>query len=168
MKVYTDPKYGTIRGFYSEGNVYLCAKDIEVHIPNKNTDAHRKKSVHRILRSSITQNNKVRPMTYIPEIDLPSYLGSFYTSNIEEISNWIYGSIIPFFKEQEKDTITAQPVPSSEEKLYVNPDSVIKILEQLKEENFKRKKLEEEIEKKKRIVTLLYQEFVCGGEQKNA
>ena len=147
MQIFNNSEFGELGLIIIDGKEYFpataCAKMLGYKSPQDAILQHCKGSVkHRVLTKGGEQDVK-----FIPEGDLYRLIVKSKLPSAEKFERWIFDEVIPTIRKH-----NAYLTDSMIEEVLMNPDTIIKLATQLKEERIKTKALETKIQEQKPMV----------------
>ena len=147
LKIFDNPKFGSVRTLEKDGEVMFCAKDVAVSLgykdPNNAIKAHCKRA-HKI---EAPTNGGVQRLLFISEGDVYRLIVHSRLPNAEEFEEWILNELIPSICNH------VTHMSSDEiEKLLLTPDTIIRLATDLKAEREQRLLLEKKVAEQERLI----------------
>ncbi len=154
LKIFENEKFGRIRSVMVDNEPYFVGKDIAEALGYKNTRDALNKHVDSDDKRIIQRSQIATIENYIPKAEIPTR--GFTFINESGIYALIFGSKMPDAKDF-KHWVTNEVLPSIRkhgaymtdqkiEDIILNPDTVIKLAQELKTEREEKKKLAEKVE----------------------
>lgn len=141
LQVFDNPIFGTVRTLEEDGQILFCGKDVCTALgyanPSKAMGDHCKGVTKRYTPTSGGEQE----MTFIPESDLYRLVFGSKLPNAEKFTDWVTDEVLPTIRKH-----GAYMTPETLQAAILNPDTMIQLCQQLKEEQEKRKALEAERE----------------------
>lgn len=139
LMVFQNQEFGEVRSVMIEGEPWFVSKDIASILGYKDTSGALKKHVleEDKLSRHFDDSGQNRNMYIINESGLYSLILSSKLPNARKFKKWVTGEVLPSIRKH-----GAYLTPDKVEEVLLNPDTVIKIAQNLKEEQEKRKQLE--------------------------
>lgn len=141
IKIFESSEFGKVRTAEVDGKTFFCGNDIATALGYKQpADAIRNhcKGVYEI---STPTNSGVQPMKYITEGDVYRLITHSKLPTAEKFERWVFDEVLP--------SIRKHGAYMTEEALHraiTEPDFLIQLATELKQEQEKRKELESKIE----------------------
>lgn len=147
VEVFKNEEFGEVRTLVEGDRVLFCASDVAKALGYAN--AH--DAIVRHCRASVKRttpvSGKIQEINFIPEGDVYRLIIRSKLPSAEKFERWVFDEVLPTIRIH-----GAYMTPETIEKVLLTPDFVIKLAQQLKEEQEMRKKLEEKIETDKPLV----------------
>lgn len=157
IQMFNNEVFGNIRVLEENGNVLFCGMDVATALgyskPRNAISAHCPHALKRGVRVETGKKADGTPaiqyieMSFIPEPDLYRLTFGSKLPTAEQFTDWVTEEILPSVRKH-----GAYMTPETIEKVLTNPDFIIGLATQLKEEQEKRKQLEAQIEQEKPLV----------------
>lgn len=142
MQVFQNPEFGEVRTLEENGNVFFCGSDVAKSLgygePHKAIARHCKGGMKR----PILTNGGMQEMLFIPESDLYRLVFGSKLPTAEKFTDWVTGEVLPSIRKH-----GAYMTPETLEQAILNPDTMIRLCTTLKEEQEKRRALEEQVQR---------------------
>lgn len=133
LQIFTDVEFGQIRTTEESGNVLFCGSDIAralgYAIPSKAVNTHCKG----VSKMEVPTNGGMQQMLFIPEGDLYRLIINSKLPSAEKFENWIFDEVLPSIRKH-----GAYLTDEKIEEVLTDPDTIIRLATQLKEERNKR------------------------------
>lgn len=149
LQIFNSPEFGAIRTIEKDGEPWFVGKDVATALGyEKPTDAVRKhtdmedRGISKMETPSGTQE-----MTIINESGLYSLVLSSKLPTAKKFKRWVTNEVIPSIRKH-----GAYMTPETLEKVLLSPDTLMQLAQNLKDEQEKRKALEQQIESQKPAV----------------
>lgn len=148
LAVFSSPDFGTVRTYLEpDGTILCCASDVAKALgyerPNNAIAAHCKGALK---RGTLT-NGGEQQLNFIPEGDVYRLIVSSKLPLAEKFEHWLFDEVVPSIRKH-----GMYATPQTLEKLITSPDFGIRLLQELKSEQEKRKVLEVEAEENKPLI----------------
>lgn len=140
LEIFNNPEFGQIRATEISGNPYFVGKDIAEALGYTNPQKAIRDHVDeedKTLNESFTVNGTMAVL--ISESGVYSLVFGSQLPKAKEFKHWVTSEVLPTIRKH-----GAYMTPDVLEKAILNPDSMIKILQALKDEQNKNKALEKE------------------------
>lgn len=139
MAIWTNEEFGDVRSVEIDGDPWFVGKDVAAALGYSNTkDALGRHVDPEDKRGSrFTTPSGEQEMTIINESGLYSLVMSSKLPGAKKFKRWITSEVIPSIRKH-----GAYMTPETVEELLMNPDTMIELLQRLKEEQVRRKELE--------------------------
>lgn len=157
IQMFNNEVFGNIRVLEENGNILFCGIDVATALgyskPRNAISAHcphaLKRGVEVVTGSKADGSPAIQKVElyFIPESDLYRLTFSSKLPTAEKFTDWVTEEILPSVRKH-----GAYMTPDTIEKVLTNPDFIIGLATQLKEEQEKRKQLEAQIEEEKPLV----------------
>ena len=153
IKIFENPEFGRIRTATDEsGKVLFCGKDVAEALGYKDTrhaiTAHCKGGV----KYPVLTNGGYQETTFISEGDVYRLITHSKLPSAERFESWVFDEVLPTIRKH-----GAYMTEQTLEKALASPDFLIQLATKLKDEQEKRKELENKIEQDKPLVTFANQ-----------
>ncbi len=136
LKIFKNPEFGQVRTIEEDGKIYFCGNDVAMALgyarPAKAIQDHCKG----VLKRDIPTNGGVQQMSVISEGDIYRLVVKSQMPYAERFESWIFDEIIP--------SIRKHGMYATDE-LINNPDLLIAVATQLKEERQARVQAEQKV-----------------------
>lgn len=141
LKIFENPKFGSVRTLEEDGKVLFCAKDVAVSLgykdPTNAIKTHCRWVVKRHLPHPQNPSKEIE-INFIPEGDIYRLAAKSELPRAEEFESWIFDEVIPSIRKH-----GAYMTPETIEKALLNPDTIIRLAMDIKAEREQRLLLEE-------------------------
>lgn len=141
LSVFNNSDFGTVRTLEENGVVLFCANDIAKALgytnPNKAVNDH----CRAITKRSTPISGKMQEINFIPEGDVYRLIVRSKLPTAERFERWVFDEVLPSIRKH-----GTYMTPDTIEKVLLNPDTLIKLATELKEERQKRVALESKVE----------------------
>ena len=149
LMIFNNPEFGEIRTIEEDGKVLFCAKDVATALGYKNTrDAINRHCKGVVKRDGVshttnqhgTTTEQTVEMAFIPEGDIYRLAAKSELPGAERFESWIFDEVLPSIRKH-----GAYMTPEALEKAVLNPDFLIRLAGELKQEQTRR--LQAELER---------------------
>lgn len=146
LQVFNNAAFGTVRAVEIDGEAWFVAKDVTDILGYENGS----RDVNRHVDEEDRQNyqngtfDSPRGMTVINESGLYALVLQSKLPKAKAFKRWVTSEVLPTIRKH-----GAYMTPETIEKVLLNPDTMIKLCTQLKEEQAKRREAERQIEEAK-------------------
>lgn len=149
VQVFENDEFGTIRTVEIEGEPWFVGKDVAEILGYKDTSDAIKKHVDNEdkLTRRFADSGQNRDMYIINESGLYSLIMSSKLSTAKKFKRWVTSEVLPAIRKH-----GAYMTPKTIEEVLLNPDTIIQLATNWKEEQEKRKVLEIETAQQKQII----------------
>lgn len=149
LQIFNSPEFGAIRTIEKDGEPWFVGKDVAGALGYSNTADAVQKHVDDDdrLTSQIAIAGQNRNIVIINESGLYSLVLSSKLPTAKKFKRWVTNEVIPSIRKH-----GAYMTPETLEAAILNPDTMIKLCTALKDEQEKRKALEQQIESQKPAV----------------
>ena len=149
MQLFKNQEFGEIRAVEINGEPWLVGKDVAIVLGYKNTRQAISSNVDEEDRGvhQIDTPSGVQEMTIINESGLYSLVISSKLPTAKKFKKWVTSEVLPSVRKH-----GAYMTPKTIDELLANPDLIIQLATQLKEERAERKRLEEENEVQRQTI----------------
>lgn len=141
LQIFKNDKFGEIRTADIDGKPYFMASDVAKSLgylrPNDAINQHCRATV----KHSTPISGKFQEVNFIPEGDVYRLIAHSKLPAAEQFETWIFDEVLPSIRKH-----GAYMTPEKIEEVLLNPDTIIKLATELKEEREKRLTLEEKVE----------------------
>ena len=150
LKVFNNSEFGRLEVLIIDGKEYFPATDVASKLgykdPHKSISQHTKKDgwVNHPVIDSLGRKQKKK---FIDEGNLYRLIVSSKLPEAEKFESWVFDEVLPTIRKH-----GAYMTPEAIEQALLNPDTIIQLATNLKEEQNKRKQVEKEIERQKPLV----------------
>ena len=144
IKIFENPAFGEIRTLTKDGELWFVGKDVAEALGYSNTKdalARHVEEDDKIRGSQIPTPSGSQTMTLINESGLYSLILSSKLPTAKQFKHWVTSEVIPSIRKH-----GAYMTPEKLEAAILNPDVMIQLCQNLKEEQDKRKALEAQAE----------------------
>lgn len=140
LQIFSNPQFGDIRTIEEDGKVIFCGSDIAKALgyarPNDAVSQHcRSTAKHRIA----TSQGNMAETNFIPEGDVYRLITHSKLPSAEQFERWVFDEVLPSIRKH-----GAYMTPETLEAAILNPDTMIRLLTELKDERGKREALQEQ------------------------
>ena len=143
LKIFKNPEFGEIRTIEEDGKVLFCGSDVAKALgysrPQDAISRHCRYSVKRRVPHPQSPNKTIE-MTFIPEGDIYRLSAKSELPEAERFESWIFDEVLPSIRKH-----GAYMTPETLESAILNPDTMIRLCTALKDEQDKRKALENKV-----------------------
>lgn len=143
LMIFKSPEFGEIRTIEEDGKVLFCGSDVAKALgyknPTKAIADHCKGTVERRTNDSLGRQQN---MKFIPEGDIYRLAAKSELPGADKFESWIFDEVLPSIRRH-----GAYMTPETLEAAILNPDTMIKLCTALKEEQDKRKALENRVKR---------------------
>lgn len=143
LQIFNSPDFGQIRTIERDGEPWFVGKDVAAALGYSNTADAVQKHVddEDKLTSQFAIAGQTRNIIIINESGLYSLVLSSKLPGAKQFKRWITSEVIPSVRKQ-----GAYMTPDKLEQVLLNPDTLMQLAQNLKEEQEKRKALQEQVE----------------------
>ena len=142
--IFNNPEFGEIRTIEEDGKVLFCGSDVAKALgyakPQNAIDRHCKGALKRGIPHPQSPDKTIE-MNFIPEGDIYRLAAKSELPGAERFESWIFDEVLPSIRKH-----GAYLTPETLEAAILNPDTMIRLCTALKDEQDKRKALEEKQE----------------------
>ena len=137
--VFQNQEFGEVRSMMIDSDIWFLGKDVASILEYSNTAKAIRDHVddEDKLTERIVLSGQNREVIFINESGLYSLILSSKLPNAKKFKKWVTGEVLPSIRKH-----GAYLTPDKVEEVLLNPDTIIKIAQNLKEEQEKRKQLE--------------------------
>lgn len=144
LMIFNNPEFGEIRTIEEDGKVLFCGSDVAKALgyakPQNAIDRHCKGALKRGIPHPQSPDKTIE-MNFIPEGDIYRLAAKSELPGAERFESWIFDEVLPSIRKH-----GAYLTPETLEAAILNPDTMIRLCTALKDEQDKRKVLEEKQE----------------------
>lgn len=144
LKIFEHPKFGEIRTITENGITLFCGSDVAKALgyakPQNAIAAHCKGALKRGIPHPQAPDKTIE-MNFIPEGDIYRLAAKSELPGADEFESWVFDEVLPSIRKH-----GAYMTPETLEAAILNPDTMIRLCTALKDEQDKRKALEEQAE----------------------
>lgn len=144
LKLFENPKFGQVRTVEINDKIYFVAADVAKSLgyakPQNAISMHCKGA----LKRSIPTNGGNQEMNVIPEGDIYRLAAKSELPGADEFESWIFDEVLPSIRKH-----GAYMTDDTIEKAILNPDFLIRLATELKDERALRYKMQDKIESDK-------------------
>lgn len=137
IKTYENKSFGAIRTIEENGKVLFCGSDVAnalgYAIPSKAVNTHCKG----VSKMEVPTNGGVQSLLFITEGDLYRLITHSKLPSAEKFEHWVFDEVLPSIRKH-----GAYMTPETLEAAILNPDTMIKLCQALKDEQAKNRELE--------------------------
>lgn len=149
VKVFQNDKFGNIRVVLISGKEHFVASDVAKALgyakPQNAISAHCKGA----LKQGVLTNGGMQEMLVIPEGDVYRLITHSKLPTAQQFERWVFDEVLPSIRKN-GTYMTDEMI----ENVLTDPDLIIKLATQLKNERAARQSLEEENQKKQEIIEM--------------
>lgn len=143
LQIFENSEFGQVRTVDVDGKTYFIASDIAkalgYAIPHKAVQTHCKG----VLKWNIPTNSGKQEMLIIPEGDIYRLVIKSQLPSAERFEKWVFDDVIPSIRKHGMYAV---------DELVNNPDLLIKVATELKEERQKNRELENAVQKMDKVI----------------
>lgn len=145
LQIFNNTEFGEIRAIEIDGEPWMVGKDIAAALGYADTKSalsdHVDEDDKRIIQRGQIATLEIpnRGMTFINESGLYSLVLSSKLPGAKKFRRWVTTEVLPSIRKQ-----GAYMTPETIDKILNDPDTAIRLLQQIKEERAKRKELEQQ------------------------
>ncbi len=137
IQIFESEKFGSVRTIEENGKVLFCGSDVAKALgytnPNKAINDH----CRAITKRSTPISGKMQEINFISEGDIYRLAAKSKLPDAEKFESWIFDEVLPTIRRH-----GAYMTEQTLEKALFNPDFLIELAQQLKDERAKSKRLE--------------------------
>ena len=144
IRIFSSPEFGEIRTIEVNGEPWLVGKDVAQVLGYSDTDQALRKHVDEEdkLTRQFNGSGQNRAMTIINESGLYALVLSSKLPTAKKFRRWVTAEVLPSIRRH-----GAYMTPETIEKILTDPDTIIQLATELKEEREKRKALETRVKR---------------------
>lgn len=129
-KIFKSSEFGTVRtDIDDDGNILFCGTDVARALGYSNIPDALKRHCRAIVKRDTPISGKIQAVNFIPESDVYRLVFSSKLPNAERFTDWVTEEILPTIRKH-----GAYMTPEKVEEILLNPDTIIKLATELKEE----------------------------------
>lgn len=129
-KIFQSSEFGTVRiDIDKNGKVLFCGNDVARALGYSNVPDALKRHCRAIVKRDTPISGKIQAINFIPESDVYRLVFSSKLPNAERFTDWVTEEILPTIRKH-----GAYMTPETIEKVLSDPDTIIKLATDLKEE----------------------------------
>lgn len=140
IQIFDNNDFGTVRTIEEDGKVLFCGADVAKALgykwPKDAIAAHCKGAAKR----PILTNGGTQELTFIPEGDVYRLIARSKLPSAEQFERWVFDEVLPNIRKH-----GAYMTPETLEAAILNPDTLIQLCNQLKNEMEKNHRLEAKV-----------------------
>lgn len=96
LKIFDNPKFGSIRTITEDGKTLFCAKDVAMALGYKDTTNAIKQHCRGVVKRHLTDSlGRDQEMNFIPEGDIYRLVVKSELPGAEEFESWIFDEVLP-------------------------------------------------------------------------
>lgn len=133
VQVFTNALFGNIRVVMEDGKPLFCGSDVAKALGYTNPRKALADHCKGVTKRDTPTNGGIQPMSYIPEGDLYRLVARSELPSAEKFESWVFDEVLPSIRKH-----GAYMTPDTIEKVLADPDTIIRLATQLKEERAKR------------------------------
>lgn len=137
IKIFEHPEFGSVRTAEVDGKPYFAGKDIAVALGYKQPADAIRNHCKGVYELSTPTNSGVQTMKYISEGDVYRLIIHSRLPEAERFERWVFDEVLPSIRKH-----GAYMTPETIEKVLTDPDFIIKLATNLKEEQEKNRQLQ--------------------------
>ena len=145
LLIFKSPEFGEIRTIEENGKVLFCGSDVARALgyakPQNAIDRHCRCALKRGIPHPQSPDKTIE-MLFIPEGDIYRLAAKSELPGADKFESWIFDEVLPSIRRH-----GAYMTPETLEAAILNPDTMIKLCTALKEEQEKRKALENRVKR---------------------
>ena len=147
LEIFTNEEFGQVRTIVINEKPYFCAADIAKALGYSNPNKAVRDHCRAITKRSTPISGKIQEINYIPEGDVYRLIVRSKLQSAERFERWLFDEVLPTIRKHGA-YMTEQTI----EKALTNPDFLIQLATQLKQEQEARRLAEKKIEEQKPLV----------------
>lgn len=149
LQIFENTEFGSVRTLMVNDNPYFVGKDVAdiLGYQNGSRDINRHVDEEDRHKAMIFDGNQDKETIIINESGLYSLILSSKMPNAKKFKHWVTAEVLPSIRKH-----GAYMTPQKIEEVLLNPDTIIKLATDLKEEREKRMVLETKVEQDKPLV----------------
>lgn len=139
-QTYEHKEFGNVRVVEADGAVEFCGKDVAIALGYTNTnDALKRHCKGVVKRYPLRTPGGTQDARFISEPDLYRLIAHSKLPNAQKFESWIFATVLPSIRKH-----GGYLTPEKVEEALTDPDTIIRLATNLKEERAKRQELEAE------------------------
>ena len=147
LKLFNNEQFGEIREVTIDGKEYFVASDIAKSLGYKNTSDAISRHCKGVVKHDILTKGGNQKLSIIGEGDIYRLITHSKLPQAEQFESWVFDEVLPSIRQH-----GAYMTENTIEKCLTDPDFLIKLATQLKEEKQKRKLAEEKLQQQKPLI----------------
>ena len=140
IQIFNNSEFGQVRVVEHNGEVMFVATDVAVALgyekPNNAVNTHCKK----VNKFSYPDSGQLQPYNVIPESDVYRLIMRSHLPSAERFQDWLVEEVLPAIRKH-----GGYLTPAKIEDVLLNPDTIIRLATDLKEERRQRQELEAQV-----------------------
>lgn len=137
LQIFNNAEFGSVRTLEKNGKILFCGKDVALALGYSNTKDAISRHCKGVVKHDFLTNGGIQEMVFISEGDLYRLAARSKLPKVERFERWIFDEVIPSIYKYGA-YMTEQTI----EKALFNPDFLIELATQLKNEQARSKQLE--------------------------
>lgn len=132
IQIFENPRFGKVRTIEEDGAVLFCGSDVAKALGYSNAPDALTRHCRSIVKRDTPHPqsvNKVITMAFVPEGDLYRLITHSKLPDAEQFEKWVFEDVLPSVRKH-----GAYMTPQKIEEILLNPDTIISLATQLKEE----------------------------------
>lgn len=139
IQIFDNDEFGSVRVVVENNEILFSGKDIATALGYKDTDQAIRKHCKHAKLYPVKMTGQVRYIKFIPESDVYRLIIKSKLPSAERFEKWVMEDVLPTIRKH-----GTYMTPETIEKVLYNPDFIIGLAKQIKEERAKRQALEAE------------------------
>lgn len=143
LQIFKNPEFGEVRTLTINGNPWFVGKDIaeDLGYQNGSRDINRHVDEEDRRKEMISDGNQLKETIIINESGVYSLILSSKLPTAKKFKHWVTSEVLPAIRKH-----GGYLTPETVEEALLNPDTLIRLATELKEERSKRQQAEQQIE----------------------
>lgn len=137
LQIFNNAEFGSVRTLEIDGKPYFMASDVAKALGYSNTGDAISRHCRAIAKHDTPISGKIQAVNFIPEGDIYRLITHSKLPSAERFETWVFDKVLPSIRKHGM---------YAEEELLDNPDLLISVVQKLKEERERNKRLEQEKE----------------------
>jgi prophage antirepressor-like protein len=138
LKIFENQDFGSIRTLEEDGKILFCGRDVAAALGYKDTTNAMKQHCRGVVKRHLTDSlGRDQETNFIPEGDLYRLAAKSELDGADKFERWIFDEVLPSIRKH-----GAYLTPEKIEEVLLNPDTIIRLATDLKEERNRRIELE--------------------------
>lgn len=129
LKIFGNEQFGKVRVVVINNKPHMCASDVAKALGYSNAYDAVKRHCRAIVKHDTPISRKIQAITFIPEGDVYRLITHSKLPQAEKFESWVFDEVLPTIRKH-----GAYMTENTIEKALTDPDFLIKLATQLKEE----------------------------------
>lgn len=137
LQIFNHPDFGQVRTIDEDGTILFCGSDVAKALGYKDTTNAMKQHCRGVVKHHITDSvGREQDANFIPESDLYRLVFSSKLPSAEKFTDWVTSEVLPSIRKHGA-YMTSETLQAA----ILNPDTMIQLCQQLKNEQDKNREL---------------------------